>query len=190
MKFQFALNRAAYVYVVHRSLEGDPGSERVRRYAGPKGIEVIREERRERGRRLGSYRMLFPNREVGLDNRLKKRRLYRVPAAKDKYFRMDDNPGIEKLYLVVSRKRLDIEEHFDLEDGGVRRGRRSGGEGRRDDSGRDVLDRLTGKLAAYAGNTQLSLTKGIEVEEVDGYGIGVERDRPLMIEVDLAHHRK
>ena len=196
MKFQFTLNREAYVYVVHRTFEGDPGSDRVRRYAGPKGIEVVRDGDRDRGRspdrgrrRAASYRMLFPNKAVGLDNRLKARRLYRVPADRNKYFTMDDNPGIEKLYLVVSRKRIDIKDHFDIRDGGVRRDRPTGGDGRRDDSGSDVLDRLTAKLAEYAGNSNLSLSKGIEVEEVDGYGIGVERGKPLMIEVDLAHHR-
>ena len=194
MKFQFTLNRDSYVYVVHRTLEGDPSSDRVRRYAGPKGIEVVRDDNRDRGgsgnrdRDGTNYQLLFPNEKVGRKNRLKARRLYTVPADRNKYFTMDDNPGIEKLYVVVSPQRLDIEDHFDIRDGGVRRGR-SGGDGRRDDSSSDVLDRLTAQLAEYAGNADLSLSKGIEVEEVDSYGIGVERGRPLMIEVDLAHHR-
>ena len=187
MKFQFTLNRHSYVYVVHRTFEGDPRSDRVRRYAGPKGIEVVRDDNRDRGG--ASYQLLFPNEKVGRNNRLKTRRLYTVPADRDKYFMMDDNPGIEKLYLVVSPKRLDIEDHFDIRDGGVRRRGRPDGDGRRDNSSSEVLDRLTAQLAEYAGNADLSLSKGIEVEEVDSYGIGVERDRPLMIEVDLAHHR-
>lgn len=200
MKFQFALNRSAYVYVLHRTFAGNPSSGRVRRYAGPKGIEVVRDEsrererssdrdRRRRDRDSASYQMLFPNEAVGLDNRLKARRLYRVPASEDTYFTLDENPGIEKLYLVVSPERLEIEEHFDLRDGRVRRGRPTSGDGRRDDSSEDVLARLTAKLAQYAGNSNLSMSKGIEVEEVDSYGIGVERGKPLMIEVDLAHHR-
>lgn len=200
MKFQFTLNRDAYVYVVHRTFQGDPASERVRRYAGPKGIEIVRDDHRDRRRSpdrdrgradrgRASFQLLFPHEKAGRDNHLKKRRLYTVPAARDRYFTMDENPGIEKLYLVVSSRKLDIGDHFNLADGGVRRDRPTSGDGRRDDSDRDVLDRLTSKLADYAGNTDVSMAKGMGIEDTDGYGVGVDRNRPLMIEVDLAHHR-
>lgn len=200
MRFRFTLNRDSYVYVVHRTFEGDPRSDRVRRYAGPKGIEVVRDENRRRdrssdgdrsgsGRGNASYQLLFPTEKTGRSNRLKARTLYTIPSDRSTYFTMDDNPGIEKLYLVVSEDPLDIQDHFDLSDGRVRR-RESSGSGRRDDSDRDVLDRLTTRLADYGGNAATSFPKGINVENVDGYGIGVERGKPLMVEVDLAHHRR
>ena len=200
MRFQFELNRDSYVYVVHRTFDGDPGSDRVRRYAGPKGIEVVRDENRRSdrpsdrdrsrsGRGEASYQLLFPSEKTGRSNYLKARTRHTVPTDRDTYFTMDDNPGIEKLYLVVSQKQLDIGDHFDLQDGRLRRSE-SGGAGRRDDSDGDVLNQLTAKLAQYSGNAALSFPKGIRVEEADGYGVGVERGKPLMVEVDLAHHSK
>ncbi len=198
MRFQFKLNRDSYVYVLHRTIDGDPRSDRVRRYAGPKGIEVVRDENRRRGSpgdrdrersagEDGSYQLLFPNKTVGMDNRLRAHTVHTVPVDRNLFFTMDDNPGIEKLYLVVSDKQLDIGEHFDIEDGRSRR-RSGSGSGRRDDSARDVLGQLTAKLAAYGGNSSVDFaTKGISVES---YGVVLERDKPMMIEVDLAHHRK
>jgi len=198
MRFQFKLNRDSYVYVLHRTIDGDPRSDRVRRYAGPKGIEVVRDENRRRGSpgdrdrersagEDGSYQLLFPNKTVGMDNRLRAHTVHTVPVDRNLFFTMDDNPGIEKLYLVVSDKQLDIGEHFDIEDGRSRR-RSGSGSGRRDDSASDVLDQLIEKLAAYGGNSSVSFaTKGIGVES---YGVVLERDKPMMVEVDLAHHRK
>ena len=196
MQFRFEINRDAYVWILHRSFAGQPDSDRVRRYAGPKGIDVVRDENRRRerfpdrdrgrsGRGESTYHLLFPSERTGRDNRLKARRTYTVPSDRNTFFTMDNNPGIEKLYLVVSEERLDIADHFDLSDGRMRR-RESSGSGRRDDSESDVLDRLTARLADFGGNVELGFSKGLGVE-VDGYGIGVARDRPLMVEVDLAH---
>ena len=200
MRFQFELNRDSYVYVVHRTFDGDPGSDRVRRYAGPKGIEVVRDENRRSdrpsdrdrsrsGRGEESYQLLFPGEKTGRTNFVKARTRHTVPTDRNTYFMMDDNPGIEKLYLVVAQKQLDIGDHFNLRDGRLRRSE-SGGDGRRDDSDGDVLNQLTAKLAEYGGNAALSFPKGIRVEEADGYGVGVDRGKPLMVEVDLAHHSK
>ena len=193
MKFQFKLNRDSYVYVVHRAFDGDPASKRLQRYAGPLGIQVVRDERRGRrgsderpGEGDGSYQLLFPSDKAGQDNRLKARKLHTVPTGRDAYFTMDDNPGIEKVYLVVSPEPLDIAGHFEMQEADAPRRRSGSG---RDDSGRDVLSRLEAKLADYAGNASLSLSKGMGVE-IDSYGIGVETGKALMVEVDLAHHRR
>ena len=201
MKFQFELNKEAYVYVVHREFEGDPGSRELQRLAGPMGINVVRDDDRRRrrpGERPGSgrsgeaYQLLFPTRESGSSNRLSAKKVHTIPAQRDLYFTMDDRPGIEKLYLVTSDKPLDISEHFTL-DGRLRRG--NGGSGRtpRDDTDDDVLSQLSAKLASYGSNAESEYVnaKGIQLErERDNYGSGRKPGEPFMNEVDLAHHRR
>ena len=196
MKFQFQLSRESYVYVVHRTFPGDPGDDRVRRYAGAKGIEVVRDDdRRVGGGRSGRdrYRLLFPTRGTGRENRLRAGAVHTVPFERGSYFTMDDEPGIEKLYLVASPTRLGIEELFDGLDGALRRRpgqpRGSGGGVReRDDRDEDVLAQLNRRLVEYSRNAAVS--KGIHVERDDGYSAGVDGDRPFLTEVDLAHHRR
>ena len=200
MKFQFELNKAAYVYVVHREFQGDPSSRELQRLAGPKGIEVVRDDDRRRrrpvderpgsGRRRGGYQLLFPTREAGRSNRLVAGKVHTIPADPELYFTMDDRPGIEKLYLVASEREIDITEQFDLSDGSMRRG--SGGG--RDDTDDDVLSQLSAKLAAYGANAEIEYVvtgKGIDLaRERDNYGAGRDPRKPFMNEVDLAHHAR
>ena len=194
MKFQFELNKSAYVYVVHREFRGDPSSRQLQRLAGPKGIEVVRDDDRRRrrderpgaGRRREGYQLLFPTREVGRSNRLAAGKVHTIPADPDLYFTMDDRPGIEKLYVVASDREVDITEQFELSDGSMRRGN---GGGRTDDTNDDVLSQLSAKLASYAANALNLFEKGIKVErERDNYGAGRDSKKPFMTEVDLAHH--
>ena len=195
MKFQFELNKSAYVYVVHREFRGDPSSRQLQRLAGPTGIEVVRDDDRRRrderpgaGRRREGYQLLFPTREVGRSNRLAAGKVHTIPANPDLYFTMDDRPGIEKLYVVASDREVDITEQFELSDGSMRRGN---GGGRTDDTNDDVISQLSAKLASYAANALNWFEKGIKVErERDNYGAGRDSKKPFMTEVDLAHHAR
>ena len=198
MRFQFELNKSAYVYVVHREFRGDPNSEELQRLAGPFGIEVVRDDDRRRrderpgaGRRREGYQLLFPTREVGGSNRLAAGKVHTIPADPDIYFTMDDRPGIEKLYVVASDRETDITELFELSDGSMRPGSGGGGTNDTDD---DVLNQLSAKLASYAANaeTEFKLAElGIRLErERDNYSAGRDPKKPFMTEVDLAHHAR
>ena len=94
---------------------------------------------------------------------------------------MDDRPGIEKLYVVVSDREVDITEHFDLSDGSMRCW--GSGGGGTDDTDDDVFSQLSAKLASIAANA---------LTIFDDEGISLDRDPkdPFMIEVDLAHHAR
>ena len=186
LKFQFNLNKSAYVYVVHREFVGAPSSEQLQALIRPPAhVEVVRDDDRRRwrderpgaGRRREGYQLLFPTREVGRSNRLAAGKVHTIPADPDVHFTMDDRPGIEKLYVVVSDREVDITEHFDLSDGSMRWG--SGGGGT-DDTDDDVFSQLTAKLASYAGNAL----------ERDNYSAGRDPKKPFMIEVELAHHAR
>lgn len=180
MKFQFETNRDAYIYVVHRTFDGDPESSDTKRVAGSKGIEVVRREDRGRAKEA-TYQLLFPSSQAGQNNKLAARKVHTVPTSSSVYFNMDDKPGIEKLYLVVSPTPIDIKSYFDIESGKIRG---------RDDTADDVISRLNADLSQYGKNVELTFSKGIQVGEADSYGIVVDREKPMMLEVDLAHHRR
>lgn len=187
MRFQFEINRDAYVYVVHRQIDGDPASEAVSRYAGLKGIRMV----------LGSgsssadlprdtvsptdvagsakplnYRLLFPSQGAGRENKLTANKVHAVPYTERRHFAMDDDPGIEKLYVIVSPAKLERLEGLFGNDGTLA-----------EEGGAD--GRVTAMLAQYSGNAGVSIGKGIMVES---YGVGVEPGKPFMAEVDLAHY--
>jgi hypothetical protein len=190
MKFQFETNRDSYIYVLNRTVEGDP--EKLDKYAGPMGIEVIRDDD-SRKPEQANYKLLFPVQKSGSNNKIRGRKVSTLPTT-ESWFNMDENPGIEKLYIVVSPTPIEITRYFNVS-GDVRRGRASGGGGHagnggghKDDTDEDVLGQLNKDLLQYSRNAELTTSKGINV--VDGYGIGIDSGKPMVVQVDLNHYRR
>lgn len=196
MRFQFEINRDSYVYFVHRQIDGDPTSAPVSQYAGLKGIRFVMNEQPARTRpapptpprpasarpaspvspaRDGTpvrYKLLFPSDGAGRQNKLVAKKSHTLPLADGVHFEMDETPGIEKLYVVVSPTRLNRLEGLFAADGAII------------DQG-DASRNVTEILARYSDNANVSIGKGIIV---DSYGVGVDEEKPFMTEVDLAHH--
>jgi len=181
MKFRFELSKDSYIYVLHRTIDGTDTD----RYAGQRGIEVIRDDDRKKERK-DSYQLLFPNNTTGQSNLIKAHNVKAIPTADGSYFRMDNNPGLEKLLVVVSSKPIDIAKYFDVKTGKMRDGE-SGGANRkpRNDSDDDVLGQLTRTLLDYSGNSTVQSAKGIDV--VDGYASANSGGKPMLVTVDLRH---
>ena len=189
-KLEVETNRSAYVYVLNRTLPGD--QDRV----GSRGIDVIRDEdRRNRAGDRRKYTLLYPR--SGEPRPVRRNARVQLPPG-NQYFAMDNDPGIERLYVLASEERLDLAEYFDLERGRQRTG--SGRRPRRGDSSieDDVLDQLNARLAELAGSAltefapEDAASRGIEVSS---YGVvrddgrsGNERRRPgTAVEVSLRH---
>ena len=154
MKFQFDVNKDLYVYVLHRTVDGDAA--KVERYAGTRGIEVIRDEDRN-GRKTDSWDLLFPNSRSGRENLVRANVLTSIPSASDEFFRMDENPGMEKLTVIASQHPLELEGYFDIATGKLRAG-----------SGDDTRIRLARFLMDYSGNSIAdSATRAIEIVDKD-----------------------
>ena len=124
MLFQFALNRDACVYVLTRTIPGDGAA--ADRFAGSKGIEILRGDDLKAEQPTGEYRLLFPLKKTGLQNRLTAGVVHIVPGNGAR-FTMDQQPGIEKLYIVLSPTPVDILRYFDMETGRMLRARSSAG---------------------------------------------------------------
>ena len=163
--FRFEINRDTHVYVINRTRTRSTAV--VTAGYRAKGVE--------HRTRLGEPRLLFPTARAGSDNRLASRRAHTVPS--QGYFMMDDQSGIEKLYVVISDRRLDFSDVFAADTGELRRGARS------------RTAALQARLDGWKANALVQLVpKGI-VHEVDGYGASVNASRPAVIEIDLKHYR-
>ncbi len=190
MLFEFEVNKPQYVYVLNRTI---PQSQ-APRYAG-KGIGVVRDDDRKPGGddRSTRYKLLFPTQEAGTNNKLLANKAQTIPPKvgnqQTARFVMDNNPGIEKLYVVTSSAPIDISKYFDLTTGNVRNtGTRTGaGKGLGDEGDEDGLDELNKDLAEWGGNADVSMAKGINTES---YGINQNPAKPMMVEVDLTHSAK
>jgi hypothetical protein len=178
MKFQFDVNRDLYVYVLHRTVDGN--DQTVSRYAGSKGIEVIRDDDRKNNRK-DSYDLLFPGKES--NNLIHARNLESIPRGSDSYFRMDSQPGMEKLIIVASPKPIKIEQFFDVQTGHMS----DNGRKPHNDSDDDVVGQLTRSLFDVSGNSLVD-AKGIEVVgPSDGYVAARTPDKAIVVTVDLRH---
>jgi len=172
MKFQFDVNKDCYVYVLHRTVDGDAAA--IKRYAGTRGIEIIREDDRH-DRKTDTWELLFPNAHSGRDNLIKANALTSIPSVPEQFFRMDENPGMEKLTIVAAPHPLALDDYFDIASGKLREG-----------SGDDMRNRLTRSLMDYSGNSIVdSSTRGIEI--VDGYAGSKDSAKPIVVVVDLRH---
>lgn len=183
-KFQFELNKNSYIYILHRTVDG----QNVDRYAGAKGIEVIRDEDRKAKRRE-SYELLYPNQKSGENNLVRAHKVKTIPE--NSVFRMDENPGMEKLLVVVSQKPLDLTKYFDVTSGKLLGGEDAdaGHTTPHNDTDDDVLGQLTRSLLDYSGNAAVDpaahSSKGIDI--VDDYAAAKSGEKPMMIPVDMKH---
>ena len=186
-KFEVQTNRSAFVYILNRTLQGDPQSLR------SKGIDEIRDDdRRDRSGSRRAYTLLYPRRG-GRPAAVRPGAPVQLPPGDRNYFVMDDNPGVEKVYVLASEQRIDVSEYFDIENGRQRTGppRRGnppgGGGGSIED---DVLDQLNARLASWVGNADVAFaeedadSKGIDVA---GYGVVRDDEQPGTVEVTLRH---
>ena len=175
-------NRAAFIYVLHRTLRGDERSLR------GKGIEVIRgEDRRDRSGSRRRYSLLYPapgRRPAAVRAGAR----VQLPS-RDGYFVMDDEPGIERVYLVASERPIDVLRYFDPEDGRQRTGRPPSGGGSIED---DVLDQLNARLASWVGNADVAMADEDAADKgIDVTGYGIVREGPGSgvgaVELSLRH---
>jgi hypothetical protein len=189
---QVKLKDDAYVYVINRTFEGDP--ERM----ASKGITIVRDDDHKQKPKPGkdTYTLLYPiGPEAGA--KVKKGDFRNIPV--HDLLRMDETPGVEKVYVVVSDKPLDLTKLF--RDGklvnapGSRPGEgQHSSDGRQSDSPGDALDNLDRGLAEWAENSASEApvsSKGIVREgsdEGDGCTVG-NRAKPIMAEISLKHYR-
>ncbi len=163
--FSFEINRDTYIYVINRTQTTTTASVAA-------GYQSKRVSSRTR---FSEPRLLFPTSRAGNDNRLASSKAHAVPGRG--YFVMDAESGVERLYVVVSDRRLDFSNFFHT-DTGEHRGSATYG-----------TAALQARLDGWKGNAVVELVpKGIR-HEVDGYGATVDATQPAVVEIDLKHYR-
>ena len=170
-RLRFEVNKDSFVYVLHRTLDGNP--DQMERYTGAKGIRVIRDEDRS-SNTAGKFQLLYPARNTGMNNRLTGRKAKIVPE-NGGGFQMDQDPGIEKLVIVVSPTQVDVSRMFSLTSA-------KPGTVRREDSDADLDNQLKGA----EDNTMNS--KGVCVG--DCYAAPRAAGKPIIVNVDLRHYSR
>ena len=169
------LNRESSVYILNRTLQGS--AEMVDKYAGTRGIQVLRDDDRKPSGAAGAYQLLFPR--TGQSNRVPANQNFTVPS--DGVFVMDEDPGIEKLYVILSPGPLNLAGYFDPDTGRML----SSG------AAQDQIAALTQTLADWNRNGDTSIpaasTRGIQVQ---GYGVSKDASRPALVELDLRHSQR
>jgi len=177
-QFQFETSESSFVYLLTREIEGDPDS--MQRYVGAKGIQVVRDDDR---RSQPKYQVLWPTN--GENIRLAARQPQAIPNRQ--YFQFDNNPGLEKIVLVVSPKPLDIDRELAGTPGPPPRGN-----GGRKDSEGDVMGQLTRSLAAMDSNAASAepvASKGVCVGDCASYSAPKNPSDPYLVVIDLRHFR-
>jgi len=173
-EIELETNKASYVYVLNRTFAGEPGE------LSRKGIERIRDDDHGGRGSKEKYKLLYP---LGKDPKTTSASApFRLPV-----MHMDDQPGVEKMFIVVSAKPIKIDNYFDV-NGDQRRSPSAGG-GRHVDSEDDVLDQLNKELVSWKDNSEIVQAKGIS-RDSEGYGVVRDSAKPGMLELTLQHHPK
>jgi hypothetical protein len=175
MLFRFRLNQDAFVYVLTRSIPGEPEQTSV--FAGSKGILVLEAQDPLAPPPPTPYRLLFPLKTTGSRNRLSATTEHTIPS-NGSLFVMDAQAGIEKVYVILSETPIDMSRYFDAETGDMLPGAR--------------MDRgLASRLLEWNRNSLTTIpepgSKGIGIE---GYGVSSDKRQPALVEVDLRHRSK
>jgi len=176
-KFQLESNKDGYVYILNRTLPGDPEQ------LSSKGITRIVEDDRRNPSTRTRYTLLWPN--TAQAQRIRANTPFTVPAE----FRMDNEPGVEKLYVVVAEKPIRIEDYFDVRNGQQRATPTAGSGTPRRDTNEDLWAQLGKDLTSWVANADASMaSKGIQ--EVESYGIVRDGAKPAAVEISLKHFGK
>jgi hypothetical protein len=209
-RLRFELNRPGYVYLLNRTLPGDPEA------LGGKGITTVAAEDSNAGRSGDeAYRLIYPTGAAAV--RVAAGRPLDLPVD-NRFLAMDDQPGVEKLLLVVSREPMDFASSFDLSTGEPKSLGRSGDGPASRDTPEGVLARLRARPAPAGGrlpappsprpgvtvggtlvdawrNTRVERhvvipTKGTEEAEDAVFAVQIDESRPMLVELTLMHYAR
>lgn len=179
-RFFFELSQSSHVYVVNRSIEGNP--EALRDILGTRGINLVNQAAGAAAARP-AFHVLWPS--AGADTPLLARQTQSIPG-QTQFFEFDANPGIEKISVLVSPYPIDLAKYFT----GLPSTGHPGVAGRRNDTNADVLSELE-DLRSLDGNTATDpgASRGICVGDCSQYSAPKVSGRPFIVTVDLLHSR-
>jgi hypothetical protein len=191
LRLRLELNHQNYVYVLNRTVRGDPA-----------GRE---EPRLGRPTQYSEYRLVYPIGGAG-DVRLAAAKPQSLPVDRS-YFEMDQEAGVEKVLIVVSPQPLRFRQYFDPQSGRWRYrpeddSPRPAKENppkpapptrpSREDTEAAVLKRLEDQLRTSAQNVEASVAGITEPvapgEEPNSYAVSKDPSQPLMLEITLSHY--
>ena len=161
-RLRFTISKNSHVYVLHRTLEGNPDD--MNRYLGDAGIRTIRKEDSGQGA-PGKYQLLYPASNTGTQNRAIAGKPSLVPEG-GRYFRMDRNIGVEKLVIIVSPNPMNVAGLFGMVSGGT------------------VLE--------AEKQFQIMEENTVQSKQLipESYAAAKATAKPIMINVDLRHYRR
>jgi hypothetical protein len=169
IRLQVQTRKGGYLYALNRTVQG-----------ADKGMDLVAQDDQQRPPDaahaytllLGPVKVKSPGTQL-------------VPDQKQA-IRFDEKTGIEKLFVIVSDKPLDLLNGFDVATGQMRP--RSGGKLTAEDFA--ALDRI---LTAAISNCDCAIPpapepgKGLKLEDAHGYGVERQSGIPVGVEISLRH---
>lgn len=143
----------SYVYVLNRTFVGSPDELKSNRQ-----IKLVPDQAAPAGQAgaaapQGSpYSLVYPAKGA---TRILRPGVVNIIPAPGQLMEMDENPGVEKLLMIVSPKPIDLSRYFDGASGQVR-STPSAAAGGKQDSPADVLSKLNAELTTMAGNAEVA----------------------------------
>lgn len=157
-------NRTAYIYVLNRTVVGDPQT------AASRGIKLMQQEDAKRPD-PNAYTLVFPAPDTAAPQ-VKAGVTTRLPGG-TQFFAMDNVPGAEKLIVVATESPSTIAQFFDKSTGKL-----LAHAGSSVDSSSSVLNRLNESLATLADNTrseEVPRSRGIAIVSLPGQPSSAQR---------------
>ncbi len=161
-RLRFTISKDSHVYVLHRTLEGNPDD--MNRYLGEAGIRTLRKEDSLNGA-PGKYQLLYPASNTGTQNRAIAGKQSLVPEG-GRFFRMDRNIGVEKLVIIVSPNAMNVASLFGMVSGGTA---------------------LNAEKQFQSMEENTVQSKQLIPES---YAAAKASAKPIMVNVDLRHYRR
>ena len=141
----------SYVYVLNRTFVGSPDELKNNRQIKLVPDKAAPADGGGDAPKGSAYSLVYPAKGA---NRLLRPGVVNIIPAPGQLMEMDENPGVEKLLVIVSPKPMDISRYFDPASGHVRTAPAAPAAGRKDSPG-DVLGKLNSELASMAGNAEV-----------------------------------